>query len=164
LRGLHAVDAGTGEKQWTYDVGSLHGGPAVLGDTVYIAPFAGGVHALARKDGSKRWEATTGANALTSPAVDGKRAYVACHDGALYAFDLQSGDQQWKTSIGSDAGVYCNPVVTDDTVVIGDGKMHALDSKTGEQLWTHDAESGINTAVVGGTIYSGGFDSVVALA
>jgi outer membrane protein assembly factor BamB len=105
-----------------------------------------------------------GPNVLTSPAIDGSRVYVACHDGALYAFDMQSGERQWKTSIGDDTGVYCNPVATDDAVVVGDGTMYALDPKTGEVLWTNEVESGVNTAIVGDTTYTGGPDGVVGLA
>ncbi|WP_436907102.1 PQQ-binding-like beta-propeller repeat protein [Halosimplex marinum] len=122
---LSAVDAGSGEPQWTASPvasGRLRG-PAVAGDRVLALDGWGGVHAL-ETDGSLAWstvpdgieipdendgdEATDPPGTVGRVAADGDRCYVTAVRGreeneraAVTAVSLADGTEAWTYEFAS---------------------------------------------------------------
>ena len=83
--GLHAVDIATGATRWLFPTGHpVTVGPAVVGDTVYVAsgPI---LYAVDLATGASRWAYPVGAAIQAAPAVVGGVVYVGGRDGFLYA-------------------------------------------------------------------------------
>lgn len=109
LSTVYALDAETGDVEWTYDTPTvLRGDPSVAGDTVYVGGHAvqkkekqgpstvrryPTVYALAAGDGSVRWsyllreESDDIAMAMTPAVADG-RVYAGIHD---YGYQQSDG-------------------------------------------------------------------------
>ena len=89
---LHAVDAATGEGQWTRSVGS-HVWRAYPSDAgVVVRARSGGDRDLFAgfdPDGTERWTFES-AGGLTLPAVDGLRAYVGTESGYVAALGSET--------------------------------------------------------------------------
>ncbi|QLG63729.1 PQQ-binding-like beta-propeller repeat protein [Halorarum salinum] len=109
LSTAYALDAATGEIEWTYDAPTvLLGDPSVAGDTVYVGGHAvqkkekqgpstirryPTVHALAAGDGSERWSYLLRAESddvrmAMTPAVADGRVYAGIHD---YGYEQSDG-------------------------------------------------------------------------
>jgi outer membrane protein assembly factor BamB len=117
---LFAVERATGKLVWsahrTPALGmeiAQHAGPAVDGESVYMAYSDGHVLAYDAKDGAERWtpvdlsaeaeqsagEAPRYLDVDTTPIVDdapgGRVVYVASYAGGVFALDARSGARVW---------------------------------------------------------------------
>jgi len=91
---LFAVDAETGEQQWTSEPGGYQmKTPAVWNDLV-VVPIDGTLYGLSVDDGSARWSIQL-ADGGYSPTVANGVAYVITYDGGIHAIDLTDGTEQW---------------------------------------------------------------------
>jgi outer membrane protein assembly factor BamB len=153
--GVVAIAAETGETRWRRsgldrlaypefnlsDDPSLTGtvAPAVTADTVY-APTHGGVVALARDTGTRRWAADT-AHAVAVSA-DADRVYVQGYT-ELRAF-AHDGTPRWTRD---GVGGLSAPTLAEGAAYAKDGDtLHELDPSTGETRWTFDLRTTILSA------------------
>lgn len=130
----------SGSRVWSYNLGSPPGGaPVIVGDTVYVVSFVGGVHAFDVGSGLRRWTSEIPGNIFAGVAVtDDGTVYIGSQDRALYA--IEEGNPQWSFPTGDE--IWCTPVVAaDGTIYVGsnDGWLYAIDPD-GEERWSVEIE------------------------
>jgi outer membrane protein assembly factor BamB len=142
--GIHAFDARTGARQWTFagddgpttlaNVGDWFGAPLpAANDTVYVGTYRGRVYALDAATGQVLWTATRvlPGPALAAPAFDPARnvVYVAAETPAdtpsLWALDAASGRALFSFRAGSLAVA---PLISGDRLYSAalDGNLRAF--------------------------------------
>ncbi|MEV4074573.1 PQQ-binding-like beta-propeller repeat protein [Nonomuraea fuscirosea] len=135
-----ALHAATGRRRWRFrTAGSCAGSrPQQAGGTVYIADYAGIVHALDLATGRRRWSVRTGTDERAGPWVTlaGKVVYVAGADRRVRALDAATGAQRWSIRLG--AVLISAPLPAGAAVYVRstDHEVHALDARTGRKRWT----------------------------
>lgn len=130
-RGVTAVDAATGEREWRASVGSVLTAPAVRDGTVYAAVHGSqAVVALDAETGEREWTTSVpGSNKKGSPAVTEDAVFVLgtrmvgcfddCEDappskGFLHALDLDTGEVRWTHE--TKPGTHSSPAVVGDRI------------------------------------------------
>lgn len=95
--GLHAVDAATGEVEWSYDAGYPLYEPTVADGTVYAGAQEDQLIALDATTGDEVWtsDAPEG-SILTPPTVAGGVVYAGSSSDAVYAIDAATGSELWS--------------------------------------------------------------------
>jgi len=74
---LHAVDAKTGAKKWTYPTGDIVlGSPAVSDGVVYVGSFDMKLHAVDAETDAPKWTYSTGGKVTGLPTVSDGVVYV----------------------------------------------------------------------------------------
>jgi outer membrane protein assembly factor BamB len=108
--------------------------PVVIGETVYVASFAGGLYALERSSGSVRWmrDDLTGVVGIAE-APDG-RLILSSGDLGIVAARARDGEPLWKTRIAR--GAPTAPIVEGDLILVGEseGGLLALALDDGREL------------------------------
>ncbi|KAA8609251.1 quinoprotein [Salipiger aestuarii] len=148
-----ALEADTGRIRWDStglgDVNNVAGAPApaVSDDLVIFAYGTGGVQALFREGGLRRWSAdvvgTRQGSALASitditggPVIFGDKVFVGNHSGRVVGFHLGSGERIWTARMGALGPVW---PTADSVYLISDlNRLVRLDAGTGEQIWSVD--------------------------
>jgi outer membrane protein assembly factor BamB len=155
--------------------------------TVFVADWAGDVHAVDADSGDRVWQADPGGQYVTgSVAVDDAAVYVGntarnpiddptTNYAKMFRFDRTDGEIEWEfettaTEIGS------SPVVTDGSLYFGTHRQTADSGPTvgvyglttdGREEWFREFGGrgvGSSPALLEGTLYFGGTDgSVYAL-
>ena len=115
---VHAVDAGTGEPLWRFDL-SLRGLQVpvlVKGDTVYAAhseentDAPGVMGRVVALDGTGRGDVTKTAEiwrtnglgvGFASPTAAGERLYLLGNSADLHALELKTGEPRWTLNVGN---------------------------------------------------------------
>lgn len=87
--GLYALDAETGEVQWTVPSGGVYSSPAVGNGVVYFASDDESVYAVDAQEGNVLWTYATGAPVSSSPTVVNGRLLVGSGFN-LFSFGLPS--------------------------------------------------------------------------
>ncbi|WP_226676413.1 carboxypeptidase regulatory-like domain-containing protein [Mesobacillus jeotgali] len=154
---LTALNAETGEKKWSVDLGApTYFGPSAGDGMLFIGSYDNQkLRALRVEDGTEVWSKTLVNEGVASkPVFDGGTLYLAgtnfnTEGGTLYALDSKTGEEKWKAGgIGdTQAG---SPIVYENIVVIGSAVqpvLRAFEAKTGQELW--------NNRSVGTTLNSG---------
>jgi halocyanin-like protein len=158
-----AVDAATGERQWSRSIpGRVR---AASGGRVYVTSRDGMVHCLDAESGDTRWTRQwTRGEARGLQVADGR--VVAAVGDAVVALAPESGDRKWFTPVGGEV----TGIAVADGTVYASGREHfgtdrqepelrvtALDAATGEQQWSFVRESFPPTrpTVADGTVYVG---------
>lgn len=177
---LYAVDAATGNRQWSFDTGTdtVTSSPTVRNGIVYvIASYEfnpNRVYAIDAATGQELWTFALGPRVRvvpfsptdSSPTVVGGTVYVSSMDGKVYALDAATGSEEWAFDTGF--AVYASPNVIKGTVYVtaaGDGlsgaQLYALDAATGSEEWTFDLRDTATASptVAGGTVYASKYDS-----
>jgi outer membrane protein assembly factor BamB len=141
----------------TSPYGGMSATPLIVGDAVYVQDLRSNVFALARSDGTQRWEhrydiTSIGPNGL---AIGYGRLYGTIGDTAeVFALDATTGTEIWRVRLSQHGGegVDMAPTVYNNTVYVstvpgnspsfyGGGRkgiLYALDAKTGTTLWQFD--------------------------
>lgn len=141
---LLALDAATGDRDWTFETESDSGGlgaPAVVDGTVYVPGQFNDptLYAVDAADGTEQWRFDHDAEIQTPPAVDDGTVYVVDETSTVHALDATSGEERWQRSPAN--GIeFSIPVVTDATLMLGstDGEVLALDASDGSDDWRRD--------------------------
>ena len=149
---VHAVDAATGTRVWTYDVGSIVPvAPTQSGGTVFVRSYAG-IHALDESTGELLWETEWEYVGDYPPhIIDGIWPVVG--DGTVTALDARTGKRLWsfgEDHIRSIAGAA-------DGLVLAAGNVgfYALEAATGKKRWSLNKDWGVfHVTVADGVIYS----------
>lgn len=140
---LVALDLRTGKQAWESRLAipsgrsdlermvDVDGEPIVVGATVYVASFQGGVAAVSVIDGQIEW--TREISSYAELAVGEERVYITDDTGGVWALDRHSGTSVWKQD-GLSYRHPSGPQYYRGYVVVGDfeGYMHWLDATTGE--------------------------------
>ncbi|AKF06905.1 PQQ-binding-like beta-propeller repeat protein [Sandaracinus amylolyticus] len=116
--------------------------PLVIGDTVYVASFAGGLYALERSSGSVRWlrEELTGITGLAE--APGGLVIASSGDLGVMALRATDGERVWTSRIGR--GSPTVPRVVGDVVIVGEseGGLLTLSLGRGTELGRIEAGHG----------------------
>lgn len=150
---LYAVDADTGEEQWSIEIGDWQGpytvrhGVTVVDGTVVVGAdddnWDGAVHAVDAETGEEEWLYTCG-EVQGCPTVADGTVYFGTHDNDVYALSLESGDRHWRNETEARAGIKMRSTtaVVDDTVYVtsDDRNVYALDAGSGAQQWAFEVE------------------------
>ncbi len=173
---IHAIDAKTGVKRWSYSLGRpmenwLYTSPVVWSNRVYAGM---GFHfvALDAITGTPLWrlpEVSAGFwCTYSSPALrDGKLLCVLPGLGAAL-FDALTGNNLWKAekSIVVSAASPTTPAIGGtNAYVFGGSVVYALDMATGATRWSYKSKGGVPSPVVtdSGVLLTMGNGTVVKL-
>lgn len=125
--------------------GTAHGGgPAVVGDKVYVAIAdensggRAGVYALNVRDGSVLWTYRTKSSIRNSVSVADGMVYAMSVGGEVVALDASTGKLRFTYQFdGVGRWLFASTVVKDGILYVGSGAQFvALDAKTGQRIWT----------------------------
>ena len=149
---VHAVDAATGTRVWTYDVGSIVPvAPTQSGGTVFVRSYEG-VHALDESTGKLLWETEWEyVGDYPSHIVDG--IWPVAGDGTLTALDARTGKRLWsfeEDRINHIAGAA-------DGMVLAAGNLgfYGIEAATGQKKWSLNKDWGVfYVTVADGVIYA----------
>jgi outer membrane protein assembly factor BamB len=160
---VHAVNASTGSKIWSFLTGSsMYSSSAVVNGTVYFGADKT-VYALDASSGEKIWNYTSGSVGESSPAVANNVVYIGSNDHNVYALDAANGNKIWNYTTGN--MVNGSPTVADGVVYIGskDNNVYALDASTGSKIWSYLTGSQIEStpSIANGILYIGSNDDKV---
>ena len=147
---MPAIAADASEPGWRLETrGTVRGGPAVVGDRVYVGGDDGAVHALRLNDGSPLWTAVVGSEVTRGLTAARGRVYVGTRAGHLVCFrppmlpEGLIGVEQWRFDAG--APLVSSPLVTaQGRVVAGaeDGVCYAVD-RAGKLAWLFETRGPI---------------------
>lgn len=172
---LFALDAKIGTERWVFTPPrstNRLAAPAVAGDTVYVL----GQHpeqpptlwAVARLDGSVRWQVELEGETAAPPVVAAGTVYCVTTNGGLYAVDVTDQSIAWTRSLSPVAGP---PAVGATGVFVPTAEGVTAYATDGEDQWQtasltapSDVHGGL--AVRDGTVYAASRDesALVALA
>lgn len=120
-RQLYAVDAGSGQENWSFKADNwFWTRPLVEGAVVYAGSLDGKVYALDLASGQLVWEEPFPAQApiRAAPVLIAGVLVVADRDGNLYGLDPASGSLKWDLPIPLGDDVLGHPIPLADHVLI----------------------------------------------
>ncbi len=166
---LAAIDAETGELEWTYEaLGAVNSTPTVVDGTVYVGslvagdPAQGVVYAIDAVSGTREWFFDAGGAVVGSPAIADGTVYVGSRSNNIFAVDATDGSQEWRFDTGN--VVTSSPAVVDSTVYVTSESNTVFGLSTdGEQLWEFRTSNSISAspAVANGVVYTGSDDATL---
>ncbi len=129
------LDRASGETIWRQRVrGTIHAGPLLDGDRVYVATEQpdGRVYALRLQDGRTLW-ATPAGSITAPPALDGDALYAGTETGVVYRLDTEEGRTLWRRALPGGAAIRAAPVPTPHGIVVAatNDTLYLLDGQTG---------------------------------
>lgn len=167
---LLALDATTGQRRWTQDLGAAAAGaPTVSGGTVYVVGRDATGWAIDAATGRVQW---TEAGTPSSSGVAGGAAPATSNGMVVFPYAsrelrgvLSGGTSRWTTTVaGSRAGkVYAgisdisgDPVIDGDTVYAGSpsGRINAFSLTSGQRLWSAEEGAMSPVVVAGGSVFA----------
>ena len=111
---------------------------------VFVADYAGTLHALDAGTGTADWTAATGFGSYVGDPLPGNRTvYATAYDPVtgtthLQAYDARDGSRQWSTELGEGVGI-ASPAGTPDRLVVAVGETaYGVDPASGSVEWTAD--------------------------
>ena len=164
--GLLALDAGTGDVAWSYD---LFGEVVELTSrlpTLVAGTAAGEVYALYDSDGPRElWRRKVGGKVVALAQVGGGDTLVSAFGGKLrrLANGAHTGSDRWTNR---DGGTAQGGIAVAAGSVFG-GNMAGLtacDTRGGETEWSASGDFSAGPAAAGDTVYAGREGEVVAFA
>jgi outer membrane protein assembly factor BamB len=186
---LHALQAGTGKRLWSYTFcqGAINCSPVVDGTLVYAnhGEESPGTNEQGRvicldageiKDGMPKlvWQKDRIKAKFTTPIVHNGRLYVCDDIARMWCLDSKKGDVFWKYTYGRNA--MGSPVWADGKIFVGDinSKFHILQSgdKECNELNDHlfpspdgisDAEVNGSPAIANGKVYISAGDEIYCI-
>lgn len=139
--------ANKGQPVWSYPasaeggahLGSIYGGVAYDGKSVYAGTNDGNVVSINAANGQLNWIITT-TRIWSAPAISGTTVYVASQNHNLYALNAANGSTKWTFTAG--AMMAGTPTVYGNTVYVGsfDNKVYAINAGEGKQKWAFEAQ------------------------
>ena len=168
---LVALDAATGARLWTQDLGAPGAGvPAVANGMVYVAARDGRGLALDAQTGRLQWQVSGVEDVArydggAGPAVSDDLAVFPFASGEVVGVFPEGGRQRWSAVVAgrrpgaasalAASGISGDPVLEDGRVYVGNasGRLSALDDFTGETIWSA-ADGAIGPVVpAGGSLF-----------
>jgi outer membrane protein assembly factor BamB len=151
-----SIDAGTGEKKWTFPVeGEFVGTETVtVVDGLVFAATSSNLYAIDADNGKKLWKFSPDNDSfkfVSSPMVANKNLYAIFNKG-IFALNAETARNKWIYEIESEK-VYnsiSKPIVSDNILYSSinykheyggsHSKLFALGAETGEEQWAHKFE------------------------
>lgn len=141
---VRALDAGSGEIRWTYEMqGEISGGPTIVdgpdGPRVLVGSQDATLACLDLATGKPIWEHEIADQIRCSPTVArttaGDRVFLAGCDGKLHVIDVATGTEMAAVPIDGPTGT--TPASLGDRVFFGTegGVFFAIDVVKGEVVW-----------------------------
>jgi len=135
---LYAVEASTGEEQWSRYINYDFKGHPVIHDGLLLAGAKESAVALDPDTGDTKWEFPIRSDRGARVALDEDAAYISDPRGnSIHSVDRSTGDQRWE--FGADGGIIfdMSPTVGGGGVYAGNdgGTAYAVDKETGEGIW-----------------------------
>ena len=149
---VHAVDAATGTRVWTYDVGSIVlVAPTQSGGIVFVRSYEG-VHALDESTGKLLWETEWEyVGDYPSHIVDG--IWPVAGDGTVTALDARTGKRLW--SFGEDRIRRVAGAADGMVLAAGNLGFYGIEAATGQKKWSLNKDWGVfYVTVADGVIYA----------
>lgn len=147
-KGLYAIDAHSGEKEWVRDDLDALDTPTVVDGTVYMTDWGDDLHAFDAETGDTEW-VYSGEAVTSNPTVADGTLYVGANfgsesEGELHALDAETGDLEWTFSAIEETSIQSDPVVDNGTVYFGGSggsaienfRLYAVSTVTGEKQWS----------------------------
>lgn len=145
---VHALDAESGDRQWTSDRFRSPSHPAVWGELVAVVAETESIDAMVvafdRTDGTRQWTREF-ASRDSGFTIGGDHLYLASTEsngrGSLRALGAD-GSTVWRREGTFADHVNVGPTVGTDHVYVGtrEGWLHALDRNEGTTSWSHRFE------------------------
>ena len=140
---VYAVDAASGDEQWTWTGEDSFIGPLAVADGRVYVRIGGGfsaetVVALDAATGNELWRTDFESGIEQPVAVGDGTVYVtiAGFDDSVIALDAATGEERWRQSLWNSAAG--QPVVADETVYVAterDETLYAFDAADGAKRW-----------------------------
>jgi outer membrane protein assembly factor BamB len=164
---LYALDAKSGREIWRVAADDIMTAtPALYGDSVLFADFAGKVRAVSARDGAPRWTYDARLAVAGDLTVAGGRVLVGSRSYDLIALDAATGKELWKRYYWF-SWIESPPVVRDGVVYTGSSdatNVYAIDLadgtvrwKTAVPGWSWQRTAVSDELVVAGTAGAGAF-------
>lgn len=167
---LAALDAATGNKLWTFDLGApAYSAPTAADGKVFVVTSTNVLHAVNQSDGTEAWQypgipETAGVLSAASPAVSGGVVVVPYSSGEVIAFEAKSGQLKWADSVVRStrtlavsglSDVAASPVIFDGIVYATgvSGRTIAVRLRDGDRLWEQNIGSDSTPAVSGNALF-----------
>jgi len=163
---LVALEAGTGEVAWSYDLFGEVVALTFRPPTLVVGTTAGEVYALYESDGPRElWRRKVGGKVVALAQADGGDTLVSAFGGKLrrLADGAHTGSDRWSNRDGGTAqgGI----AVAGDLVFGGNlAGLTACGTREGGTEWTASGEYPAGPAAAGDTVYAGREGEVVAFA
>jgi len=170
---IRAIDEKTGKSIWQTDLGErIRATPAITDGMVFAGTIEGRLHAVALKDGARRWTFDTEGTKLdsskfgfdrrsiqSSPAVANGIVYFGGRDGWVYAVGASDGKERWRYDHHI-SWIITSPAIAGDVVydASSDGAfVQALNAADGKELWRTKTGAPLwsSPAICGGVLYIG---------
>lgn len=139
---VYAIDAETGEPDWTYaktdetTIASV----TIDSDSVY-ANVNGDIVAIDRDSGEEVWNDETLDGSASPPTFRDGLIYVTDPLEGLYAFDADSGDLEWEYERDAWPHFTTSTISADGIAYVGHSEqIRALDAATGSVEWVHSID------------------------
>lgn len=169
-RSLYAVDEETGEIEWqrTLEESKGRASPAILDDSIFLAPYGSDgqeIHALDKTTGEERWsrDVVGGGTRGNITATNGTIYYGS--SGHMIARRADDGEKLWEFFIDVRTSMSSSPAVADGSVYFGTTteEVYSIDAETGEEEWNFSpfGEVWSDPAIVDDTVYVGSDDGNV---
>ena len=146
---LACLNAETGEVIWTRQLSGdssrftdVDSTPVLVGDTLYVSCFAGGLYALDVKDGSTRWRYELEAAGPFTIDAAAQRVYIVSATQGLFCLDTK-GRKVWQQAMPQQ-GELSVPTQWSSYVLVAAASsgLHVFDKETGELLQFFDPGQG----------------------
>jgi len=103
---VYALDAESGEQQWTVETGDrVYASPTAVDGTVFVGSFDAGMYALDTESGEQRWRFAADAATRSSPTVVEETVFFGDQGGTVYAvaagvFGASAGSRVRQGTLG----------------------------------------------------------------
>jgi len=129
------VDRATGQALWrTRVAGTIHGGPLLEGDRLYVATEAtpdARVYALRLRDGHSLWDTKT--ESISAPlALDGDTLYAGTETGLVLRLETSGGKITWRRRLPGAIRAPPVPTAAGIAVATTADTLYLLDRGTGQ--------------------------------
>ena len=156
-----ALDAATGEYDWSYTTGRFFAAGLAADDgLLYVESQDSKLYAIRADTGALAWAARVRGFLQGPPTVSGGKVFVAPAGDRIEAFDAASGERIWSQKVTDE--IHTRPAVSNGLVYIGssDGTAFALRAETGALQWSFQTGDGIDggPTVAHGVTYVGSKD------
>jgi len=149
---IYAVDAKSGQEQWTTVLDdNIFQSAALSGKSLYVVSEAGELYALNTTDGEIQQEYDVGSNhfenrypqgRLSVGGVTIKNDILSLGGGNFHVIDISTGNTQ--VSLDPSDVLYSKPAISEEFIIAAqsDGVVRAIDVETTDTVWETQATTG----------------------
>jgi len=137
---IYALDAVTGKKLWTYDLGGGIIGLSLSEEALVGATTHNRVVGIDPQTGALLWEKSLPIPLMSEGwgyFLEGQgEVYVVSMDDKIHAFNIRTGQERWTHPTKGNPSL---KALAGDVLVVADGRdLAGVDLRTGKEAWTCD--------------------------